>query len=266
MTTQSLKTSAMQAVRRRSLILAACWVGLLGPAAAQDDLWRARAQIYGWLPVPGSLERAGGTETLYELAPRRDVGETGRSRFGLVADNMYLNLDSTRGALRDAAGPLPLAGVSVGAESGMRLRGSTWTLAGSYTAIETARYDVQTLAGLRYFRTDSAADPRSFGSSLAPAPYALNGGPTVRPDVWDAILGVRGRVKLGDGRWFAPYYLDVGTGQSDFTWQAFGGIGYAFSWGEIVGSYRYLDYNFSPGSGLRDLSFSGPTISFGFRW
>ena len=39
-------------------------------------------------------------------------------------------------------------------------------------------------------------------------------------------------MRFGPNReWFVPYYADIGTGQSDFTWQAIGGIGYAFSGG-----------------------------------
>ncbi|MBK6396605.1 MAG: hypothetical protein IPF73_19570, partial [Betaproteobacteria bacterium] len=50
------------------------------------------------------------------------------------------------------------------------------------------------------------------------------------------IIGVKGRYAFGaDRRWFAPYYLDVRTGDSDLTWQAMGGLGYRFSWGDIRG-------------------------------
>jgi len=35
---------------------------------------------------------------------------------------------------------------------------------------------------------------------------------------------------FGESRkWFVPYYLDVGTGESDLTWQAMGGIGYSLA-------------------------------------
>jgi hypothetical protein len=30
-----------------------------------------------------------------------------------------------------------------------------------------------------------------------------------------------------------PHYLDVGTGSSNWTWQAPLGVGYAFDWGEV---------------------------------
>jgi hypothetical protein len=37
---------------------------------------------------------------------------------------------------------------------------------------------------------------------------------------------VKGRFAL-DEHWFVPYYADLGTGESDLTWQIAGGIGCA---------------------------------------
>jgi hypothetical protein len=45
-----------------------------------------------------------------------------------------------------------------------------------------------------------------------------------------------------------------------------GGIGYAFSWGEVLGAYRHMDYKFGQDTGLNSISFSGPAIAVGFRW
>ena len=63
-----------------------------------------------------------------------------------------------------------------------------------------------------------------------------------------------------------PYYADVGTGESQLTWQVYGGLGYQFSWGEVFAVWRYLDYNFKSGSAIKDINFNGPAIGVGFRW
>jgi hypothetical protein len=58
-------------------------------------------------------------------------------------------------------------------------------------------------------------------------------------------LGWRGRRARRDragGNWDLRYALDGGAGSSKLTWQALGGIGYRFSWGEAVVSYRHLAY------------------------
>jgi hypothetical protein len=84
---------------------------------------------------------------------------------------------------------------------------------------------------------------------------------------WDALIGVRGRFAFGaDYTWFVPYYLDVGAGDSDFTWQGFAGIGYAFHWGEVVAAWRYLYYDFPSSKAIDDMSFSGPVIGVTFSW
>ena len=48
-----------------------------------------------------------------------------------------------------------------------------------------------------------------------------------------------------------PFYLDVGTGQSDRTTQAAVGLAYAFNWGDIDAMWRYLDYNLKSGRRCR---------------
>jgi hypothetical protein len=51
-----------------------------------------------------------------------------------------------------------------------------------------------------------------------------NGSKQVNESIWDGIIGVKGRYAFGDdNKWFVPFYLDVGTGQSQLTWQISGG-------------------------------------------
>ena len=38
-------------------------------------------------------------------------------------------------------------------------------------------------------------------------------------DIWDGIVGIRGRINLTE-KLYLPYYLDIGTGGSEMTWQA----------------------------------------------
>ena len=86
-------------------------------------------------------------------------------------------------------------------------------------------------------------------------------------DLWDGIIGVKGRYAFGQNRqWFAPYYLDIGAGQSDLTWQAAAGVGYEYSWGELTGMWRYLDYNMKSGSVVESMTFNGPMLGATFRW
>jgi hypothetical protein len=126
----------------------------------------------------------------------------------------------------------------------------------------TPRVELDLLAGFRYVAIDTELKLRLVGSE-----GVINTGASRSRDrtAWDGILGVKGRVRLGDGRWYMPYYLDVGTGSSNWTWQALLGVGYAFDWGEVNLSMRNLSYDFS-GKRDADLRMTGPTLGATFRW
>ena len=63
-----------------------------------------------------------------------------------------------------------------------------------------------------------------------------------------------------------PYYFDIGTGDSDLTWQAELGLTYSFGWGDIGVAWRYLDYDLKANGPIKDLSFSGPAMGATIRW
>ena len=63
-----------------------------------------------------------------------------------------------------------------------------------------------------------------------------------------------------------PLYIDVGTGESDITWQAAAGIGYAFDGGSVNLLYRHMAWNFKSDSLLRDIAFSGPMLGAAFHF
>src|SRR5262249_3213714 len=90
----------------------------------------------------------------------------------------------------------------------------------------------------------------------------------VRDDyIVDGIVGVKGKLAFGgNNKWFVPFYVDAGAGDSDRTRQAATGIGFTTSWGEVFGTYRYLDYDLDQDSAISDLDFSGPAIGISYRF
>jgi len=85
-------------------------------------------------------------------------------------------------------------------------------------------------------------------------------------DSWDAIIGIKGERHIGNGKWSLPYYLDIGTGDSDLTWQAIVGASYAFGWGDLVLSYRHFEYDGGPQELMENFSFSGPVLGGRFSF
>jgi hypothetical protein len=44
------------------------------------------------------------------------------------------------------------------------------------------------------------------------------------------------------------------------------GIGYSFGWGDVVGSWRYLDYKMKSGRVIESMNFNGPSLAAVFHW
>jgi hypothetical protein len=84
-------------------------------------------------------------------------------------------------------------------------------------------------------------------------------------DVWDGIVGIRGEVTL-DEKWYLPYHLYIGTGNSEVTYQAFGGVGYRFSKVDLIAAYRYLRWNFDDSPVFDNLYILGPLVGIKFRF
>jgi len=259
---------------------------LVAPAAAAQDWtagdWKFRAQIYGWFPSVSSETTfpaaSGGGSTSLDLGNYMDnlrfafMGslEARKGKFGLLTDYIYLDFDSETGASRDLSFTGPLGAVSIPADAyagvNTRLRGWAWSLVGTYALVEKPDYEMHALGGVRLLKINTTVDWNFQGNVGTLPPFARSGAYTVKDDVWDAVIGAKGLWRFGGGKWFVPYYVDIGTGQSDLTWQAMGGVGYSFSWGEIIGAYRHLDYKFGQDTGMKALTFSGPAIAVGFRW
>ena len=62
-----------------------------------------------------------------------------------------------------------------------------------------------------------------------------------------------------------PFYLDVGTGQTQLTWQGATGVGYAFNFGQVSAMYRYLDWNAQSAKPIENLSTDGVQLAVTFR-
>jgi hypothetical protein len=265
-----------------SFALAACTFTLSPSVVAQsmDDKWQFQAIVYGYLPdiggkttFPEGRNGAGGvTVDASQILDNLNFAfmgtfEARKGRWGLFTDLLYMDVSADKNGTRDVTvggGNLPAA---VSSNLGLSLKGTVWTLAGDYRAIATPEGNLDVLAGARLLDLKQSLG-FSFTGNVGPI---YGPGQTFNSDVdvsyWDAIVGVKGRYAFGAQRqWFVPYYADVGTGDSDLTWQVFGGVGYQFSWGSVLAGWRYLDYDFKSSSKVQSLNFNGPMIGVAFNW
>lgn len=143
------------------------------------------------------------------------------------------------------------------------LEGGVWQLAASYDLSRGKASPFEILGGFRYLRLETTVDWQLTGGiGLFPQAGTL----TETAELWDAIVGVRGKAKLGEGRWFVPYYLDIGGGDSKLTWQALAGIGYSFKWGDVLLAWRHLYYEQKDDKPVHELEMSGPALGATFRF
>jgi hypothetical protein len=193
--------------------------------------------------------------------------EARRGPWGMFTDVLYVDLGNTKSgtrALSIGGRPLP---VDASASATFDLRGTAWTLAATYRVVPDPQRPLDLIAGARLLDMKETLGWQLSGN-LASIPLPVREGNRASSlSNWDALVGAKGQFRFGpDNAWFAHYYLDVGTGESNLTWQAVGGIGYRFNWGEIIGAWRHLDYRMQTGKTIESLSFDGPMIGALFHW
>jgi hypothetical protein len=243
-----------------AVLLAAAALPAAGQAA--DDRWRISVMPYLWFPtIDGTLRfrfpagnptvdvKANPGDYLDELELALLLAvEARKGRWLLFSDVTYMKLSDTGSSVRAVdfnVGPGPVNPVSTTLNSGTQTDVYTtiWTVAAGYNLVQDPKLSLDLFGGGRYLRLKAKTNWQLTATVTGPGPgqvFPASGSVEEKGDIWDAIIGVKGRVKLGDGKWYVPYYLDAGTGGSEYTWQAQTGIGYAFKWGDLVLGYRYV--------------------------
>ena len=276
-----------------SAVLALACVAVSSAALAEtsSDEWQFQITPYLWLPtIDGTLNydlppggggspdiKVGPTDWLELLNFGALVGGSARKgRFSMFTDFVYLSMTRNGdGRVVSVEGAVPgnLISIPVSADLTLNTRtdmdGLTWTLAAGYTVKKTETSSVDVFAGARLFSVDfsttwqlTAAIMTAGGQELLPAQGSV-GSDT---ELWDAIVGVRGHLGFGDGKWSVPYYFDVGAGSSDLTWNAVAGLSRSFGWGDLLFVYRHLEYDEGSDGLMQNFSFSGPAFGAAFHF
>jgi len=205
-------------------------------------------------------------------------GEARKGRWLVWTDVIYLDLSNADGAVRSVdfnlgPGPINISTTALNAGTQSKLTGWLWTMVGGYAAIQEPRANLDVIGGFRYFNLDARTDWLLTATVTGTGPlgntatFARAGSVEKSANVWAAIVGAKGRAKLGASDWFVNYYADLGGASSTFTWQGVAGVGYAFKWGDIVFDYRYLYYSQSGDDKLIDnISFGGFALGANFRF
>jgi hypothetical protein len=249
------------------LTLAIASFALAGAAVADTSAdWKKSATVYLWLPsLNGELRfgppESGGTVDAEKILDSLEMAfmgafELSRGELSFIGDIIYLDLEAEK-AGNFVSLPDP-SERSINADLGVK----GWQLGfyGAHTINKSERLQLSALAGLRYLSLDVETQVGITGP----------GGERSRrfersAEVWDGVVGFRGQFSLND-KWFVPFHADVGTGESELTWQALTGIGYRFENLDTQLVYRHLEWDQGDTDLMQSLSFSGPALALRWRF
>lgn len=250
----------------------------LAPISAQaetsDDSLKYQLTVYGWLPgIGGTTAFPASTGSSFNVSADNVIeslqfalmGTFGvkKEAWGLWTDLMWSDLDGSKDAARDFTVGPDARPATASANLSLDVKTTIWTLAGTYELGKSRDNTTDLLFGVRLLDVNQTLSWTLNGDIGA----GRSGSTEVNTSLWDAIIGVKGVVYLGDERkWLIPYYVDIGTGQSDLTWQVDTGIGYQYDWGALTATWRYFDYNMKSGEAIQSMNFNGPMVGATFQW
>lgn len=235
-------------------------------SSEDTDEWQYAGGIYLWgADVKGKTHRGSEVEVEFsDLLDNLEMGFMGvfkarKNKWSVLADVIYLDLEADN--TTELSIPIGPKVIPVTTQTSLDMKGWVLQFAGGYNLYSEGKSRLDVVGGVRYLDLDmdlflglqsiGPGQSRTISESLT---------------AWNGIVGLEGQVALGE-KWYLPYYLDIGTGESDITWQATAGVGYRVAeiW-DLVLLYQHLEWDLDSTRVLDDLSFSGPTLGIIFRW
>jgi len=233
------------------------------PTGAHDAGWHFLATGYLWTPALHAQTVRGDDldMSISDVVSNLDAALMG----GIQAHHgrLSLNLDMVYAGLSEEVDTTAnLLGRPVSAEADVDLELLVPTAYVGYAVVCASAFELEVLAGARYARVETDIDFTVNG----PGPLVLDRSRSESSDIVDGIAGVRGQVLIGE-RWFMPFYLDAGAGDSSFTWQAFAGVGFRVTRNvDLTAGYRHLYWDLDDSKVLDDLALSGPLAGVRYRF
>lgn len=243
------------------LVASAACLATASPVAAMEsrdsDQWEFGGELYLWgAGIKGETTQGDDIDISFsDIIKNLNVGFMGtlsahKDKWTLFADVVYMDISL------DTRGTANIIGFPIKTKIDVRKKGFNTTLAAAYSIFETDTTTLQLLAGARYLDIDVDL---KFDIGGSREKYSDSG------SVLDGIIGTRVKTCLTN-KWYLSSYLDVGTGDSDMTWQAAAGIYYRFEKFDAGVGYRYLEWDFDNDDTFNDLNISGPYAGAKFRF
>ena len=230
-------------------------------AMTLSDQWRFSVTPYAWaIGITGSVSSNGRSMAEVKLTPGNVlsdlkmaamlVAEARRGRVGLYLDGMYGDLGSSSSRV--------VGSTDLTANTSITM--TMLTLAPTYNFVASPSLQLDGLVGARVMwqnaRTSIYA-PQIDQSFSESSNLQLAAG----------VAGLKGRYNFENTKYFVPFYVDIGAGQSSsFTSQAYLGVGRTFDWGDVSLVAKNVYYQFKPNQNSIDLNMFGAAIAATFRF
>ena len=253
----------MRSERALSRLLIA-GVLLLSANSVYAGEWSGNASLYFWLPsidATGNLDVPpddGSGEEPLPIDPAQVLDsldlvlmgsfEVKYDKYLFFTDIVYLDLSNTKSVNI----------LNTSREVAVGFEGWESSYYGGYTVVGSDELTLDFIAGLRYFSME-------FEVEVDREIIAQKRKRTFYEGLLDGIVGLKGQYNITK-QWFIPYHADVGTGNSELTYQLISGIGYGGGWGDVALTYRHLAWQLRDDGILNTFSLSGFSIAYRYHF
>lgn len=220
-------------------------------AVEDTNTWKNEVTIYGWLPDISATTPLGdssidASDIIDNLKMTFMGNYSGRNdKWSLFGDVIYMNLgDSKSHTFNDGVAYVNMDIKSLIIHAGV-----------GYNLIHTTEGILDVTAGVRYLDLEVDVSTDVF----------INRNISKSNDFTDFFIGVRGYKNINEN-WYIPYEADVGTGDTEVSWQLFAGVGYRYDWGDVKLGYRYLEFDMDDDAVVEDLTVNGPVIGVSIKF
>ena len=198
--------------------------------------------------------------------------EIQKGKWMAAYDLFAFDIDANSGFIEsitfDVNNPIPgrppiEVGVDLDAGTNFHFRGRQNTINIGYNLLNE-RLVINAATGVRWISLRSELDWRLGAEINGPDGWVLerSGYESVSAELWNIVAGLRGKYDLSENRkWSVLYYVDLGAGDTKFTWQSITGFSYNTKRIDYKLAYRHIGYNMKEDRVFDNLFFSG--TSFG---
>lgn len=252
-------------MRALGLVATTLITSVLASHAKAED-WEVTVTPYVWLAFPqGDVKvlgarggGGGGRDEPFIDTEFNDVklsgvftgsAEARYQQFGALADLTYYEIESDSDI---TVGPLPAVGGKV------KVSGTKGFLVGYWRAYDDETSSIDLFGGVHYLRVQIKANVIT-----ADAEHSAR----VEKDLWDPVIGVRGKHRFGERFGVSGLATYGGGGSSESLYELQGYLTYRFT-DSMTGlaGYRYYSTEWDGRLVEYDTSFSGPLIGVNFAF